>query len=357
MFLSKIKLTQFKNHTSSEYNFSDRFIAFVGLNGTGKTNILDAIHYLSCGKSYFSSSDRHAVTFNKDFFRIEGVFLDKATEEEKVSVVYQIGKKKQIKVNDERVKKLSDYLGRFPCVVISPQDSVIITGNSEERRKYLDYTLSQTDKNYFDDLKSYNEVLGQRNALLKKDNGINTADLEVLDYYDSVLLKFGKAIYKARLKFLADIQPYVNESTRTLASKNELHSIKYVSVLSEDYKELLKTNREKDIILKRTTKGIHTDDLIILLNDEKLKLYGSQGQQKTFLLALKFAQLEYLNKALNKKVVLLLDDIFDKLDFERSQKMVKHLLEKINQVFITHTNKAIIEDSFGKKDKPLIFEL
>ncbi len=349
MNIQKLHIVNYKNHENLILNFKKNIVCFVGENGIGKTNVLDAIHYTCIGKSYFTSSDKNCIAYNNFFFRIVSTL-----NENEIVITYESSKKKQIVLNDIKIKKLSEYLGVFPIVVIAPDDNIILLGGSEERRRYINQTLVQTNKKYFLKLNEYKKILAQRNAFLKTSFN-RFLDLDLMATYNEKLIPLAKYIYKERNHFIEEIIPFFENSYEKIANKKETFRIEYKSQLKEnDYKMLLTESLEKDKILKRTTAGIHKDDLVFYMNDVKIKTFGSQGQQKTFLLALKLAQYEYLQKKLSKSVFFIIDDIFDKIDTDRSKNLISFVSKHLGQVFVSYTNKNILERKFKDVDYQLI---
>lgn len=338
--INALKLTQFRNYEASNLVFHNKFNAFVGLNGMGKTNILDALYYLCLGKSYFSSGDRMVIMQSKDFFRIEGTF-DTNTDMEKVVIKSQSGNRKDIEVSGKKVDRIGDHVGKFLCVMIAPADIQLMLEGSEERRNFLNNTIVQTDRSYLDDLMLYSNLLKRRNALLKA-----FADQR---YFDSLLLESVSAgmyapaqrIFEKRKAQVAQMQDIFTETYAEISGQRESCSITYESQLyAEDLESLMKKSLDKDRILARTSFGIHKDDLIFTMNGEPLKHFASQGQLKSFVLSLKLTQYKLLEANSGKKPVLLLDDIFDKLDPSRVKHLLSLLLDNnFGQVFITDTNE------------------
>jgi DNA replication and repair protein RecF len=324
-----------------EATFSSRVVTFVGHNGMGKTNLLDAIYYLSIGKSYFSSSDKLCASLDQTFFRIEGQI-----DEETVVAKVQPTKEKVLEVQGSKIEKLSDYVGRYPIVVIAPSDVQSLLDESENRRTLINYTIAQYQRNYLSDLMSYNRLLKHRNAMLKNYLEKRQIDRQLLETIDQQMAPLSTNIFEGRKKFIGLIQPFFNDASQEINDKNETLTLQYESSLSQfKYEELVQKNIEKDLVLGRTSSGIHKDDLIFSINGKKLRDFGSQGQIKTFILALKLAQYHLLKDTTNKLPCLLLDDIFDKLDTNR----ISHLLLMIGksnfgQIFITDANKSRINN-------------
>ncbi len=359
MFLKELSLTNYKNFESLKFSFDTKIICFVGLNGVGKTNILDSIYHLSYTKSYFNPIPSQNIKHGETFFFISGKYMihDK---EENILVSLQKGDKKIIKRNNKPYKKFSDHIGKIPLVLISPDDRNLIIEGSETRRKFIDGIISQTDKEYLNNLIDYNKTLKQRNALLKMfyDNSENIR--KTIDIYDRQLSSDAQKIYDKRREFLNEFIPIFKSRYKELSNDKENVEIKHSSDISPDQNlyKLLKNSLEKDLRFQYTTKGIHKDNLNLNLDNFPIKKYGSQGQQKTFLIAMKLAQFDYLSK-LDSKPILLLDDIFDKLDDTRVKQIINLVnQEKFNQIFISDTNKTRSENIIKKVNKSYkIFEI
>ncbi len=354
MWLKNLTLLNFKNYTSADIGF-DKFVSvFVGNNGAGKTNILDAIHYLCLCKSYFNPIDSQQIKMNEDFFLVQGDF-DREDKNEKISCGLKRNQKKSFKRNKKEYEKLSSHIGLFPVVMISPYDINLIMDGSEERRRFIDNVISQTDSRYLDELIIYNKHLLNRNALLKQIAATRKLDVELLQILDEQLINSGVIIFEKRTQFLVDFIPFFNEHYRFLTSDAEQVSLTYYSQLKEQtFENLLSNSIEKDRILERTTTGIHKDELMFEIAGMPMKKFGSQGQQKSFLIALKLAQYSYLQKFKNFKPLLLLDDIFDKLDELRIHKlmeMVSH--QDFGQIFITDTSKDRVVAVFDEIKTPI----
>jgi len=350
MHLKEISLLHFKNYEEAHLAFHPKINCFTGPNGMGKTNLLDAIHYLSFCKSYFNAVDSQSVSFNQAFFMLQGVF-EKEGREEEIFVSVKRGQKKIVKRNKNEYEKLSDHIGLFPLVMISPADTGIISGGSVERRRFVDSIISQFDKFYLDKLILYNHVLQQRNALLKQFAVTRSFDSTLLEIVDEQLVEQGIYIHEARIAFLKDFIPVFEKFYRLLSENAEQVSLEYISTLQgNEYKTALKLNVAKDCMLEHTSAGIHRDDLNFLLGENEVRKYASQGQQKTYLLALKLAQYEYIKEKTGLKPLLLLDDIYDKLDNKRFEKLVR-LVSSVDfgQVFITDTNTERMQELFSSQ--------
>jgi DNA replication and repair protein RecF len=352
LYLDKLILTNFKNYASQSLNFSARLNCFVGLNGMGKTNLLDAIYYLCLCKSNFLGSDVDVVLRGGDFMRLEGDFI-KNGRLEKIVAKVQPRKKKIIERNGVSYAGLSDHIGFLPVVFFAPDDTLLAKEGSEERRRFLDMALSQIDNQYLTNLIFYNKILEQRNAHLKKQGGAEGLDEKLIAIYDTQLLIPARYIHEKRKDFTVLLTPIFNELYKKIADAHEEVGIQYESqLLTNDLKDLLLKYREKDRILQRTTSGIHRDDLVFTMDEKPLKKFGSQGQLKSFILALKLAQHEilaqnFLLETGEKKdmPILLLDDIFDKLDEKRVENLLQLLVNQpYGQIFMTDTHKERIEN-------------
>lgn len=347
MWLKNLTLLNFKNYNTADLNFSKTVNAFVGNNGAGKTNLLDAIHYLCLCKSYFNPIDSQQIKTGEELFLVQGDF-DRDDKKEKISCGLKRNQKKSFKRNKKEYDKLADHIGLFPVVMISPYDINLIMDGSEERRRFIDNVISQTDSRYLDQLITYNKHLLNRNALLKQVAITRTLDVALLQILDEQLIVSGNAIFEKRKQFLLDFIPLFDQHYRFLTNDAEQVSLTYQSQLNEQtFENLLAQSIEKDRILERTTTGIHKDELQFEIAGMPMKKFGSQGQQKSFLIALKLAQYSYLQKFKGFKPLLLLDDIFDKLDTHRIHKlmeMVSH--QDFGQIFITDANKARVEAVF-----------
>jgi DNA replication and repair protein RecF len=338
--LSKITITQFRNYTVSSFNFKERIIGICGLNGKGKTNLIDAIYYLCFTKSYFSKADTLNVRFDMDGFRIEGQF-----DKDKVISIYRGPGKKELLLNDVPYEKFSEHIGRFPCVMIAPDDIELINGGSEERRKFIDTVLSQIDALYLQQLIVYNKILQQRNSLLKRFAESGKQDIPLLEVLNEQLIQPGEYIYAKRKDITAQLIPLVQEFYKQIAGNEEIVTLQYESQLNKDsFATLLKQTQEKDFILQRTNAGIHKDDLAIQLDEHIFKNSSSQGQRKSLLFALRLAEFELLKANKGFAPLLLLDDVFEKLDEERMQNLLHWVCnENEGQVFITDTHRDRLE--------------
>ncbi len=346
MYLKSLTLLNFKNYAEASLHFSSGVNCFTGNNGSGKTNILDAVHYLSLTKSYFNSSDAQNIKHSEQMFVLQGTFEHRNTVDE-IFIGVKAGNKKQVKKNAKEYAKLADHIGLFPVVMIAPVDHILITEGSEERRKFIDSIIAQVDKQYLEDLISYNRTLAQRNAYLKTayQTGIDTSLLQI---WNLKLADTGNSIYKKRKAFIQTFIPVFEKHYKFLSNNNELTSVEYHTQLTENnFEELLEKSLQKDLALQYTSTGIHKDDLVFTISQKPLKRIGSQGQQKTFLIALKIAQFEFIQTIKKIKPVLLLDDIFDKLDDGRVERLMKLVSEeKFGQLFITDTHPERLKQIF-----------
>jgi DNA replication and repair protein RecF len=345
MYLNKLALTNFKNYLLNELEFSPKINCFVGNNGVGKTNILDAIHYLSLTKSFFNNIDSISVRHGEDYFIIQGTFI-RDGEEDQIYCAFQKQKQKLLKRNGKEYQKLSDHIGRYPVVMISPADSALITEGSEDRRRFMNKIISQYNAEYLDSVLRYNKALQQRNRLLKDFKSAGTFDSDTLSVWDAQLIKYGTYIFTERQMLVNSLIPVFQEYYDLISSGKEIVKLKYRSHLSEGiFEEALMNSVNKDRFLEYTTVGIHKDDLLLEMNDYPVKSLGSQGQQKSYLVALKLAKFDYIKRKAGYSPVLLLDDIFDKFDAERVDQIIRLVgNDRFGQIFITDTNQHRLQD-------------
>ncbi len=359
MYLQQISLVNFKNIDVKTFNFQKKINCFVGDNGIGKTNVLDAIYYLSFTKSYFNPISGQNIRHGEDFFMIEGDYiLDK--REEKIVCSLKKGQKKVLKRNGKLYDKFSEHIGQLPLVIISPTDINLIAEGSEIRRKFIDGAISQQDKEYLKNLIAYNKVVSQRNALLKYFAANRTFDALNLKIYDEQLISLGTSIYDKRKVFLERFTPIFNNKYKIISREQEKVNLTYKSQLHNTFfEQLLQQNLEKDRILQYTSVGIHKDDLSFDIDKYPIKKFGSQGQQKSYLIALKLAQFEFIKKQSNIIPILLLDDIFDKLDEHRVAKIIDLVnKDEFGQIFITDTHSDRTENIVKQSNKSYhIFKL
>ena len=348
----KLSLVQFKNYASAAFSLNERIIGICGKNGVGKTNLLDALHYLCFTKSYFTR-DANNIRLGSQGFRIEG-HVNLLDQKEKVVCILRETGKKEFLLNDEAYAKFSQHIGRYPCVMIAPDDIQLIIGIPEERRKFIDTILSQLSAEYLQNLIAYTKILQQRNACLKSIAESNMRDLSLLDVLDEQLVKPGNFVFEKRKSFMVGFLPQSKQLYEEIARQPENISMYYNSELMDtSFGELLKTNRQKDLASMRTSGGVHRDDLELNFNNLPFKQVASQGQRKSLLFALKLAEMEVLKKEKKFTPVLMLDDVFEKLDEER----INNLLERVcllndGQVFITDTNEKRLEAQLIKMGKP-----
>jgi DNA replication and repair protein RecF len=348
MYLQKLSITNFKNYGEATLQFSDKINCFIGDNGAGKTNLLDAIHYLSFCKSYFNPVDTQNIRHQESFFSIHGTYLKNGDRPDIVSCIQKNDQRKLFKINQKEYDRLADHIGLFPLVMVSPYDRDLINEGSELRRKYLDGVISQFDKAYLDDLICYNKALAQRNALLKHFADSRTFNSASLEIWDRQLTDYGHKIHDKRASFLKDFVPVFQRYFDFISEGKEKVSIRYESQLFErELDQLLAVSVEKDRTARYTTQGTHKDDLELVISGYPLKKFGSQGQQKSFVVAIKLAQFDYTRDIKGFKPVLLFDDIFDKLDDKRVHQIIRLVSENsFGQVFITDTQRSRIEKLF-----------
>ena len=359
MYLQQLSIINFKNYEEAGLTFSDGVNAFLGNNGAGKTNLLDAIHYLSLCKSYFNPIDSQQIKQGTDFFIITGTF-NKNDQVENVAVSVKRNQKKQFKRNKKDYQRLADHIGLLPLVMVSPYDISIIIEGSEERRKFIDNVISQTDNTYLDELINYNKILANRNALLKQIADTGRYDPSLLEVLNEQLIISGNKIFEKRRLFMEAFTPIFNKHYQFLSDNAEQVELIYESqLLNDDFGMLLKKNLERDRVLERTTAGIHKDELQFAIHGMPMKKFGSQGQQKSFLIALKLAQYSFLDQQKGFKPLLLLDDIFDKLDDLRVTKLMQMVSNHdFGQVFITDTSADRVKNIFNTIGVPVkIFEV
>lgn len=359
MHLQKITLVNFKNFDSQTFDFQEKINCFVGNNGVGKTTVLDAIYYLSFAKSYFNPAATQNIKHSEDFFMIEGAYQinDKI---ESVVCSLKRGNKKVVKRNGKAYEKFSEHIGYLPLVIISPGDSDLIVEGSDTRRKFMDNVISQSDKLYLQSVIKYNKVLAQRNSLLKYFAANRTFDALNLNVYNEQLENYGTIILKKRTEFLEAFIPILRERYAAISSSKEQVNLVYKTQLDEgSFTELFAQNLERDRVLQYTSTGIHKDDLAFEIDGYPIKKFGSQGQQKSYLIALKLAQFDFIKSQSNIKPILLLDDIFDKLDDLRVEQLIKLVNnDEFGQLFISDTHKQRTEDVVKKTNQPYkIFQL
>jgi DNA replication and repair protein RecF len=339
MILNTLSLVNYKNFESQVFDFDAKINCFVGANGIGKTNALDAIYHLAFGKSYFNPIALQNIKHDTDFFVVDGNFT-KNERTEKIIVSLKRGQKKIIKRNGKVYDKFSDHIGFIPIVIISPADRDLIIEGSDTRRKFIDSVISQSNKSYLTELISYNKVLSQRNALLKYFALNNTFNKDTLEIYDEQLHTYGTEIFKKRDAFLKAFIPIFKARYEAISQSQEVIDLQYKSDLFDgELKHLLIKNINKDKALQYSSVGTHKDDLVFLIDEFPIKKFGSQGQQKSFLIALKLAQFDFIKQQSGVSPILLLDDIFDKLDENRVAQIINLVDdEHFGQIFISDTH-------------------
>ena len=340
MYLKQLSLTQYKNIRSKTFDFNPKINCFVGDNGKGKSNILDAIYHLAFGKSYFNPIASQNIQLGEDFFVVEGRY-EREEREEKIVCSLKKGQKKVMKRNGKVYEKLSDHIGLIPTVIISPADRDLIAEGSSTRRKFMDGVIGQTDAVFLQNLIEYHKILSQRNALLKFFALNNTFESDTLAVYNDQLSQRSTSLYEKRKAFMETFIPVFNTRYQDISEGNERVDLEYESQLHQNsHNALLESSLEKDKILQYTSTGIHKDDINFLLEAQPIKKFGSQGQQKTFLIALKLAQFDFLKKQTGGAPLLLLDDAFDKLDQKRVTQIISLVDQNdFGQIFLTDTHE------------------
>ena len=345
--ISKISLIQFRNYSSATFEFGSPVTCITGANGSGKTNLLDAVYYLCYTKSYFSAYQQNSVQNGLDGFRVTGAFT-KPGKQETISCKWKAGKK-EVSANNVEYEKVTDHIGAYSAVMIAPDDTELINEHSELRRKWIDGILSQVNRDYLEKLMHYQRMLLQRNAWLKNQAFRPAENYTELEYYNKGLAADGDYIYECRRAFLEEFLPLLNDLYHRLSNGNEAIQVTYTSDVSKQpLLAWLEQNLQHDLRYQRTLRGIHKDDWDFRLNGMALKQFGSQGQKKSFLFALKLAQYAYLSKALGHLPILLLDDIFEKLDQNRMESLLRIIRGKdFGQVILTDTHPERIRQAFG----------
>ncbi|MBL4752967.1 MAG: DNA replication/repair protein RecF [Flavobacteriales bacterium] len=358
MYLKKLSLVNFKNYEAAELNFTRGINCFVGNNGVGKTNLLDAIHYLSFCKSFINPIESQNVRYESDFFIIQGNF-DLKGKKEQIHCGFKKGKKKQFQRNKKEYSRLADHIGLLPVVLISPEDTALIQEGSDLRRKFIDTIIAQLDHVYLDKLIAYNRILSQRNALLKRFAESRSFDQDAIDVWDEQLVDLGTVIHEKRAAFLESFTPIFQKHFEFISQGEEEVSLAYRSQLNEEhFSTVLAAAMSKDRVLQYSTAGIHRDDLVFTMGEHPIKKLGSQGQRKSFVIALKLAQFDFLRSEKGYAPLLLLDDIFDKLDPSR----VKQLMELVSgenygQIFITHTHEDRLNEVLAEMEDVKVFQV
>ncbi len=359
MHFTQLRLTQFRNYEDLHLVLNSGIVCFVGANGAGKSNILDALHYLAFTRGFRSGQDKQAVKSGYTFFWIEGNWINEERLHH-IQCSFISGKGKNLRVDQQQIKKMSTHIGNIPMVSILPGDTDLISGGSTQRRKFLDMLISQYDADYLYHLIQYDKILTQRNALLKLFAEQRMFDSDQLSLYDDQLIPHAIAITAGRDSFIHQFIPLFNTYFKRIASEVEIPAIKYKQQVKENdlagWRDLLMGQMEKDRHLQYTSAGVHRDDLVFTINDHSVKNFGSQGQQKTFIISLKLAQYQLLAKQTQKAPILLLDDIFDKLDNRRLEQ-ISFILEKEleGQVFITDTSLDRLQEAFRHVEKKRVY--
>lgn len=367
MFLRELNILNYKNIREASLHFSDKLNCFIGLNGQGKTNILDAIYYLSFTKSAYNTIDSQNITHGEELAMLQGLYSmrnaqcamhnDNDNEEVVISCGIKRGQKKQFRRGKKDYKRLIDHIGLIPLVMVSPQDSELVSEGSDERRRFMDGVISQYNRLYLEHLTQYNALLKQRNALLKQyeDTPASAVPTDLFEVIETQLAEHATYIYKERQEFIEQFVPYFREVYATISGDKEQPALQYVSQLqNRDLTEAFGRTRARDLILGWSSQGVHKDELEMYLGEYPLKRVGSQGQQKTFLLAMKLGQALYLGQTMdNGNPILLLDDIFDKLDSERVEQIIRLTADnRFGQIFITDTDRQHLTSILRQTDTP-----
>lgn len=354
MFLQSLKFNNFKNYSAGSVEFCGHINCLIGLNGSGKTNILDAIHYLSFTKSAFNSLDSQNIKHDETFFALDGVYV-KNEKSYEISCRLKKQGRKVFTVDDSEYDKLSEHLGKFPVVMIAPNDDELIRESNEVRRKFFDSIIAQSDKEYLKDLILYNHHLKQKGALLKSVAPNGFVNKELLDSYDEILANKGVKIAQKRNEFISSFLPFFQKNYDKISNQKEVVSIQYSSkALSDDFKKTLRDSRDRDLITQRCNVGVHRDEYRFEIDHLPIKKYGSQGQQKSLLVSLKLAQFSFLKEVLGVCPILLLDDIFDKLDDLRIEKLLAIITSDVfKQIFITDAREERTLNLVKGKYEPL----
>ncbi len=339
MILKRISIINYKNIREASLELSPKMNCLIGPNGVGKTNFLDAVYYLSFCKSCYNPVDSQVIMHDKDFFVVEGIYESDSGEEEDIYCGMKRGVKKHFKRNKKEYKRLSQHIGLIPLVFVSPSDTMLIDGGSEERRKLMDVVISQYDHGYIEALSNYNKALQQRNALLRMED---EPDLQLMEIWEQQMAENGERIYQKRDAFVRELVPVFQQIYETISQGKEQVTLNYLSHCQRGpLLEVIRRDRFKDRAVGYSLHGVHRDDLEMLIDGYQMKREGSQGQSKTFVLALKLAQFDFLCRTASKTTpLLLLDDIFDKLDAGRVEQIVRLVAgERFGQIFITDTNR------------------
>ncbi|MFV0554857.1 MAG: DNA replication/repair protein RecF [Mangrovibacterium sp.] len=351
MHLQRLSLINFKNLEELDIQFSSNLNCFIGNNGAGKTNVMDAIYYLSFCKSFLNSTDALNINHQADFFLVKGEYEDADTVEN-VHCGLKQGQKKVFKCNKKEYQRLADHIGKLPVIVITPSDNDLITSGSEERRKFIDALISQYDAAYLNALIRYNKAVLQRNKLLKQFASQRMFNAESLELWDDQLVMYATEIHAKRREYIIRLKPIFQQYYELISGGREIIDLQYKSQLNDgELGELLIQSREKDRMLQHTSVGTHRDDIDFMLGEYPLKKLGSQGQKKTYLVAMKLAQFDFVKEMSKMTPILLLDDIFDKLDANRVEKIITLVAQQhFGQIFITDTNRENLDTIIRKLD-------
>ncbi len=344
VFLRQFSILNYKNIQQADLTFSPKLNCFIGQNGEGKTNLLDAVHFLALCKSSTTSTDSLCITHDQELCVLQGSFERLTGENEDIHIGLRRGSKKTVLRNKKAYKRLSEHLGLIPLVIVSPIDTMIIAGGSEERRRFMDIVISQTNRRYTDALLAYNKALAQRNALLKQEEA--QPDVSLLELWEEEMARHGNVVFEARTAFVQEFAPVFQEAYSTISQGKEKVELTYVSHAQRGpLLDIIQRDRAKDMAVGYSLHGIHRDDLEMSLAGYPIKREGSQGQNKTFLIALKMAQFEFLHRTQHGTTpLLLLDDIFDKLDAQRVEQIVRMVSgDRFGQIFITDTNRQHLD--------------
>lgn len=349
MILRQISILNYKNIAQAELSLSPKLNCLIGQNGEGKTNLLDAIHFLALCKSSTTSLDTACIRHDAEAAMLQGVFEHEDGRTEEIALGLARGRKKQLKRNKKPYKRLTEHIGLIPLVMVSPMDSLLIGGGSEERRRFMNVVIAQTNHRYLDALVSYNKALMQRNALLKQEDP--APDIEVLALWEEEMARYGQIIFEARERYVEEFVPVFQEIYAIVSQGRERVNLEYVSHAQRGpLLEIIQRDRAKDLIMGYSLHGVHRDELDMTLEGYPLRREGSQGQNKTFLIALKLAQFDFLRRAGSQTTpLLLLDDLFDKLDASRVEQIV-HLVsgDRFGQIFISDTNRDHLDQILSR---------
>jgi DNA replication and repair protein RecF len=356
LHLARLNVLNFRNHQAAELELGPEVNCFVGHNGVGKTNLLDAVHYLSLAKSYFDPVDTHNILQGEELFMVQGVMRSDATEETILCSVRK-GQRKILKRDRKEYDRLADHVGRYPVVMITPYDGQLVLDGSDVRRRFLDGLIAQFDKAYLEALIRYNRALAQRNAMLKRFAEVGGGSLEQLEPWDEQIIAHGTTVFDVRRTFMQQLVPLLEDHYHGISAGPERVALAYRSTLLEEpFREQLNKAWDRDRAAQYTTVGIHKDDLEFMIDDRPLKRYGSQGQQKTYLIALKLAQFDLTHTRSGRRPILLLDDIFDKIDPQRMRHLLKLLSDqRFGQVIITDTDATRLHHALDGLDLDVRF--